>query len=563
MDPPLRPPRAKLIMSPPTLALTFFPLSAGYRARLEQLIGSAPDYRLVSDLRHGGPANLARWLLRSHYRCVLLPYEVEEATSVLPVVQLLAAAHKFPKIYRCSPDLKITPVNYSTLIPCAFGLVGASYDGWRARRRSYTRASATLQSDRALPALTDGKQRVLYIKNNLWFGLRAGGSVGHVSGVVNALVELGHEVTFLSPESPRYLSPQVKAVTVPMLRNYALPAEANLFRIQDRAEESAWKISRETQPTLVYQRLSIGDWTGVQVAEKLRIPLITEYNGSELWVARNWGGNTRYAAEIEAAEEAMLKRADLVFTISEPLRDELISRGLPPERVAWYPNCVDPQQFNPASFSAESRLATRRRLGAEEGDFVFMFVGTFGLWHGAEVFARAAAQLSADGEWMRKNRVRFAFVGDGKTRAECARTIEGSSAAAHTFFAGLVPQHEAPAFLHAADAFVSPHVPNADGSRFFGSPTKLFEYMAMERPIVASALDQIAEVLEDGRTAIMVRPGDVSDLVRGMRRAAEDRALGARLGGAARAEALEKYTWTMHVRKILAALERSGSPAAS
>lgn len=540
-----------------TLALTFFPLSAGYRDRMEKLIGGAPDYRLVSDLRHGGSANLARWLLRSHYRRVLLPYEVEEATSVLPVVQLLAAAHKFPKVELCSPDLKITPVRWSQIMAGAIGLTRASFDGRRAFRNSVAEASAALQAPRHKSVWQPDPQRVLYIKNNMWFGLRAGGSVGHVAGVVNGLVELGHDVTFYSPESPRYLASQVKTASVPMFRDYAMPAEVNLFRIQECAERGAEAVVKAFRPTMIYQRQSLGDWTGVRIAERFGLPLVVEYNGSEVWVSKNWGAPMRYAQQMELAEELMLRRADLVFTISEPLRDELIGRGLPAERVAWYPNCVDPHQFDPKKFSATGRLEMRHRLGADEGDFVFMFVGTFGLWHGAEVFARAAVLLSADGAWMRKNRVRFAFVGDGKTRAECQGIINGSPAAAHTIFTGLVPQHEAPGFLHAADAFVSPHVPNADGSRFFGSPTKLFEYMAMERPIIASALDQIGEVLEDGRTAILVQPGDAAELARGLRRATEDRPLGQRLGRAARAEALEKYTWVTHVRKILAAIERS------
>jgi len=58
--------------------------------------------------------------------------------------------------------------------------------------------------------------------------------------------------------------------------------------------------------------------------------------------------------------------------------------------------------------------------------------------------------------------------------------------AARCTLTGLVPQAEAPAYVAAADILLSPHVDNPDGSRFFGSPTKLFEYMAMAKPIIAS-----------------------------------------------------------------------------
>jgi glycosyltransferase involved in cell wall biosynthesis len=81
----------------------------------------------------------------------------------------------------------------------------------------------------------------------------------------------------------------------------------------------------------------------------------------------------------------------------------------------------------------------------------------------------------------------------------------------------------------------------------------------MERPIVASSLDQIGQVLAHERTALLVEPGDAASLAAGLRRVVEDRGLGRRLAIAARAEVLEKYTWRRHVQEILTALERSAT----
>ena len=121
--------------------------------------------------------------------------------------------------------------------------------------------------------------------------------------------------------------------------------------------------------------------------------------------------------------------------------------------------------------------------------------------------------------------------------------------------AGLVPQDDAPLYLAASDVLVSPHVPNADGSPFFGSPTKLFEYMAAGKTIVASDLDQIGDVLRGG-LAILVRPGDEADLARGLREAVASPGLRAELGARARARVLERYTWGHHVDAVLEALAR-------
>src|SRR4029453_6656090 len=105
-------------------------------------------------------------------------------------------------------------------------------------------------------------------------------------------------------------------------------------------------------------------------------------------------------------------------------------------------------------------------------------------------------------------------------------------------FTRLVPQEEGPAYLAACDVVVSPHVPNPDGTQFFGSPTKLFEYMAMGKGIVASNPAPIGEVLEHGRTAWPVPPNDGGALADGIRRLVTNPDLRTALGAAARHEAV-------------------------
>jgi glycosyltransferase involved in cell wall biosynthesis len=116
---------------------------------------------------------------------------------------------------------------------------------------------------------------------------------------------------------------------------------------------------------------------------------------------------------------------------------------------------------------------------------------------------------------------------------------------------GRVQQDSAPTYLAAADVLVSPHVPNPDGTPFFGSPTKIFEYMAMGRGIVASALGQLADVLDDGRTALLVPPGDEAALAAGLEKLIMSRQLRESLGTNARAVVEESYTWRIHTRRII------------
>ena len=85
------------------------------------------------------------------------------------------------------------------------------------------------------------------------------------------------------------------------------------------------------------------------------------------------------------------------------------------------------------------------------------------------------------------------------SRPKVREILGAGGGAPFVTLAGIRPQTETPRTLAASDILLSPHVPNPDGTPFFGSPTKLFEYMAMAKPIVASDLDQVGWVLKGWR----------------------------------------------------------------
>jgi glycosyltransferase involved in cell wall biosynthesis len=92
-------------------------------------------------------------------------------------------------------------------------------------------------------------------------------------------------------------------------------------------------------------------------------------------------------------------------------------------------------------------------------------------------------------------------------------------------------------------------VPLADGSEFFGSPTKIFEYMAMGKAIVASRLGQIGEVLAG--TALLVEPGNVEELAAAIVKLVDSDELRAQLGAKAREVAERDFTWKHNAQRVL------------
>ena len=116
--------------------------------------------------------------------------------------------------------------------------------------------------------------------------------------------------------------------------------------------------------------------------------------------------------------------------------------------------------------------------------------------------------------------------------------------------------------LAISDVFVSPHVHKEKDMRFFGSPTKIFEYMAMGRAILASRLEQIADILAPGLDArdgvptgaeasVLFTPGDEDGFLLGLKRLVEQPTLREQLGKRARAKVLAEYTWDRYARQVV------------
>jgi glycosyltransferase involved in cell wall biosynthesis len=387
---------------------------------------------------------------------------------------------------------------------------------------------------------------VAYLRTDYWFGNKVGGSVGHVAGVANAFHEIGVPVSFLSGDRVELIDES----RIPIQR----VAPPGWMRILPEVPSIAYNwnfISAGNRsfthclPALIYQRASLFNYSGAYLAAKWNIPLVLEYNGSEIWVAENWGVPLQHSRWATRIETAVLEAAYAIVVISEPLKRELVSRGIDAGKILVNPNGVDPCRFNPDRLQ-EQRAQIRSRFGINPDKIVVGFIGTFGPWHGSSVLARSIGPVVE-----RSPRAHFLMIGDGKMLPETRSIIEAAGVSSHVTFTGLVPQVDGPAYLAACDILVSPHVPNSDGSEFFGSPTKLFEYMAMGSGIVASRLAQIAEVLEHRKTALLVQPGSPAELASAICLLVSDSNLRSELGRNARRRAETHHTWRRHTERII------------
>lgn len=399
-------------------------------------------------------------------------------------------------------------------------------------------------------AALPGRRAPWYLKTDLWLGTPAGGSITHVAGVANHLADFGRPPVLWAPTANPLLG---SAVT---FRPIALPDRYWDFRecpalALNESMIRHWRGPQE-RPSWIYQRYSLHQYAGVWAARHFQVPLVLEYNGSEVWIGQHWGNGLRYPALAQEIETLNLLQADLVVVVSAPLRAELEAVGVAPERILVNPNGVDPQVYSPQV----DGQPLRRRLALDDA-CVIGFIGTFGKWHGAEVLVEAFARVLAAWPSMGAGKpLHLLMIGDGQTQAHCRELAARLGIEASVHFTGTVPQKDGPQWLAACDLLVAPHVPNPDGSAFFGSPTKVFEYMAMQKPIVASRLGQIGEVLIHGVSACLVESGSVSSLVEGLLSVLADPEGAQEMARRARLEVLSHYTWQAHVGRIVNALER-------
>jgi glycosyltransferase involved in cell wall biosynthesis len=389
---------------------------------------------------------------------------------------------------------------------------------------------------------------VLFLRTDHWFNVKSGGSVGHLSGVINGLRTLGKYVQVVSSD---YLAGVEKKADFLLCRpvynlGRNLPNMPELIYNKQLIHflDSRFK---NDYPSLVYQRYSLGNYVGVYLKAQYKVPYICEYNGSFPWMARHWNEDKLIHEKLISKIELLnLNAADVVVVVSQAMKDELIDRGIEAGKVLVNPNGVDPERYSPDVNGTQ----IRDKNGFYDGHIVIGFIGTFGQWHGAEILSEAYGMLLQQFPDYRQS-IRLFMIGDGPTMSKIKENLKKFSVEDVCVLTGLIPQEDGPAYLAACDILASPHVPNPDGSPFFGSPTKLFEYMAMGKSIIASDLDQIGEILTHNVTAWMVRPGDSKSLMSGLKFLIENPKLRDTLGKKARRTVLQHYTWHIHTQKII------------
>jgi glycosyltransferase involved in cell wall biosynthesis/ubiquinone/menaquinone biosynthesis C-methylase UbiE len=399
----------------------------------------------------------------------------------------------------------------------------------------------------------------LYVRADFWNQLTSGGSYGHTCYVANELKKSSCDVVcLLAQHYPLLDDLGVRQVVMDLPRR--TDGEDPIAEATRHYYPIVKAACQVMQPAYIYERLCLGNYAAALASRELQIPYVVEYNGSEISMQKSFQGATpyRYQDVYQAAEAFAFRQAAVISVVSSIVRDDLIARGVDASKIVVNPNGADLDAYSPAAPGEKNRI--REALGVEDRHSVVGFSATFGGWHGVDVLAAAIPRICESAP-----DVRFLLIGDGVHKPLIDEAVARHGLADRVRAVGRVPQAEGARLLRACDLYVAPHNAHMVDSKFFGSPTKLFEYMAMGGGIVASDLEQMGEVLSPalraadlGRDsvevgsarAVLCTPGDVDEFVGAVVLLASRPAVAAALGANARQAVRDHYSWARHVERL-------------
>lgn len=328
---------------------------------------------------------------------------------------------------------------------------------------------------------------LIFYRTNPVFNLTAGGSLGHILGVINGFLQNNINVSFIGIDKITGINKNIKTKIIhPRKYLFSLPIFSSMeTSIRNFLISSNKKYFSDTDNTALYYRITAFDISPLLLKIFYKIPLIIEFNSFLEWEERNNGAKSSFKTKfISFVENLILKNASLIVCVSDELKNQLIKKGFNYKKIIYCSNGVDLNKFKSLEISKDLvknlHLANHKVIG---------FVGTFGPWHGVELLCETITEFNKKNK---KSKVKFLLVGDGSLRKFAEDYL---STFENVIFTGKVSYQKITDYLNLCDILISPHKLPSSEKVFIGSPTKLFEYLAMKKIVIGTDLGQIKEII--------------------------------------------------------------------
>ena len=294
---------------------------------------------------------------------------------------------------------------------------------------------------------------------------------------------------------------------------------------------------------LIHERFNLLALGGAWASKKLGIPFVLEVNADLLEQRKFKGLPERGLRRLFAlwATRMCFNSAAKIICISVGLKDHLSRKwNVEDSKLTVLPCAADVDAFG----RDHNPEIVRRGLGLTT-EPVVMWVGGYYPWHDLDLLFRSFTLVL-----QRHPNAKLILVGDGPIRQSIAQKVQKNGLQQSVIMTGAIAHADVPEMLSIADIAVVPSAPVPANRGGTGTPLKLFEYMAAAKPIVATALNEAAEVIQDGRNGLLVEAGDVNRFAEAILTLLNDPVERVRLGQNARQQAVEQYSWEEYTRRL-------------
>jgi PEP-CTERM/exosortase A-associated glycosyltransferase len=319
------------------------------------------------------------------------------------------------------------------------------------------------------------------------------------------------------------------------LRSLSAPlaAEFQLIRALAKRIEEVAKIEK---PALLHAHSPVLNvlaalWAG----RKLGIPVVYEIRAFWEDAAVDHG---TYAANswkyrmVRSIETWACRKAVQVAVLCYGIKNDLVSRGIPSDKLRVVYNGINPQDFRVLGYDEEFA----RRLGTS-GKKVLGFVGSFYRYEGLDLLVKAFAKLCET-----RDDLILLLVGGGETAKELREQAKKLSLQDKVIIPGRFPHEDVPRIYSVIDILVYPRY--SMRLTELVTPLKPLEAMAMGKPLVASDIGGHRELIRNEFTGLLFQPGDASALAAALLRLLDDAGLRAKIAAQGNEWVLENHTWS-------------------
>ncbi|WP_243400639.1 glycosyltransferase family 4 protein [Arthrobacter sp. Bz4] len=325
-------------------------------------------------------------------------------------------------------------------------------------------------------------------------------------------------------------------------------------RIQQQAEQLL-ALALRVRPAVLHTTTHFVNGVVVrEVARVLGIPWVYEVRGQ---LADTWASSRPDAAKqseryklFNESEAQVMQSASLVVTLGEAMKQDIVSKGVEPDSILLCPNGVSDEYLDEPIEPAEAR----KMLGLPHEGVYIGTVSSIVDYEGLEYLLRAFAGLVP-----RYPGLRCLIVGDGVTLPSLKTLAQHLEVSGLVTFTGRIPREQARLHHMALDIFMLPRK-NSDVTRAV-TPLKPVESMACARPVIASALPALREIIVDGLTGTLVPPEKIEPMIKALcnlidESQARSSFQGREMGLAGRRRVLAQRTWSRSTVAVIEAYDQ-------